>query len=127
MRDRLDVLKALADETRLRALCALRGGELCVCQLIALLELAPSTVSKHLSVLRSARLVDSRKDGRWMYYRLSREFRTPATGKLMALLFEDIERTDRITDDRKRMKSIAGESMDSLCRRLFSKSGKNCC
>jgi ArsR family transcriptional regulator, arsenate/arsenite/antimonite-responsive transcriptional repressor len=67
MRDRLDVLKALADETRLRALCALRGGELCVCQLIALLELAPSTVSKHLSILRAARLVESRKEGRWIY------------------------------------------------------------
>ncbi len=127
MRDRLDVLKALADETRLRALCALRGGELCVCQLIALLELAPSTVSKHLSVLRSARLVDSRKEGRWMYYRLSREFRTPSTGKLLALLFEDVERTGRIADDRKRMKAICDESMDLLCRRLFSKTGKNCC
>ncbi len=127
MRDRLDVLKALADETRLRALCALRGGELCVCQLIALLELAPSTVSKHLSVLRSARLVDSRKDGRWMFYRLSTEFRAPATGKLVALLFADIERTDRIADDRKRLKTICDESMDSLCRRLFFKTGKKCC
>ena len=121
MRDRLDVLKALADETRLRALCALTGGELCVCQLIALLELAPSTVSKHLSVLRNARLVDSRKDGRWMYYRLSKEFRAPATGKFLELLFNDLEKTDRITADARRLKEICSESMDSLCRRIFCK------
>lgn len=119
MQDTLDVLKALADENRLRTLCALRGGELCVCQLIALLELAPSTVSKHLSVLRSARLVESRKEGRWMYYRLSREFRSPSTGKLLGLLFEDLERADRIAADGKRLKTICNENMESLCKRLF--------
>lgn len=119
MRDTLDVLKAVADETRLRALCALRGGELCVCQLIALLELAPSTVSKHLSILRAARLVESRKDGRWMYYRLSKEFRTPSTGKWVELLFEDLESTDRMVADGKRLKEVCSESMDSLCKRIF--------
>lgn len=122
MRDTLDVLKALADENRLRALFALRGGELCVCQLIALLDLAPSTVSKHLSVLRSARLVDSRKEGRWMYYRLSTEFRSPSTGKILTLLFEDLERTERLIEDRKHLKKICGENMEVLCRRLFCKS-----
>lgn len=119
MRDRLDVLKALADETRMRALCALRDGELCVCRLIALLELAPSTVSKHLSILRAARLVESRKEGRWMYYRLAEEFRTPSTGKLLALLFKELESADRIVADEKRLKQICGESKESLCRKLF--------
>ena len=121
MRDTLDVLKALADETRLRALCALRGGELCVCRLIALLELAPSTVSKHLSLLRAARLVECRKEGRWIYYRLPRKFPGSSTGKLLALLFKDIEGTDRIVSDRKRLKTICKENMESLCRRLFCK------
>jgi ArsR family transcriptional regulator len=119
MRDTLDVMKALADETRLRALFALRSGELCVCQLIALLELAPSTVSKHLSILRSARLVESRKDGRWMYYQLSRKFRAPSTGKMVELLFKELEGTERIAADGKRLKEIGCESMESLCRRLF--------
>jgi len=119
MRDTLDVLKALADENRLRALFALRSGELCVCQLIALLELAPSTVSKHLSVLRSARLVDSRKEGRWMYYQLSRKFRAPSTGKMVELLFKELEGTEHIAADGKRLKEICGESVESLCRRLL--------
>jgi ArsR family transcriptional regulator len=121
MRDTLDVLKALADENRLRALFALRGGQLCVCQLIALLELAPSTVSKHLSVLRAARLVDSRKEGRWMFYRLSAQARARSAGKLLVVLFEDLERKDRLAEDRRRLKTICSESMESLCRRLFCK------
>ena len=64
----LNVTKALAEENRLRILLALGVEELCVCQIIELLELAPSTVSKHMSVLKQARMVDSRKDGRWTYY-----------------------------------------------------------
>jgi len=121
MQEIMDVLKALADENRLRALYALKGGELCVCQLIALLDLAPSTVSKHLTVLRSARLVESRKDGRWMYYCLSKEFRTPSAGKLLALLFKDMAKTRRIIEDRKNLKRICEEDMEKLCRRLFGK------
>ena len=121
MRAMMDMLKALADESRLRALCALRGGELCVCQLIALLDLAPSTVSKHLTILRSARLVESRKDGRWMYYRLSREFRAPSAGKILALLCKDTAKTPRMIEDRKKLKRICSEDMEKLCRRLFGR------
>ena len=70
MRSTLRITKALADIQRLRILMMLRTGELCVCQIIAVLGLAPSTVSKHLSILSGAGLVDSRKDGRWAFYRL---------------------------------------------------------
>lgn len=73
MRRLVRTTKALADEGRIRILGALKERELCVCQLIELLGLAPSTVSKHLSILRNARLIDSRKQGRWMYYRLAAE------------------------------------------------------
>ena len=64
--------KALGDAGRVRALGALRGGELCLCHLTELLELSPATVSRHMAVLTSAGLVQMRKDGRWHYYRLSR-------------------------------------------------------
>ena len=69
MRRTLSVTKALSDIQRLRILMMLRRGELCVCQIIAVLGLAPSTVSKHLSILSGAGLVDFRKEGRWAYYR----------------------------------------------------------
>ena len=67
----LAITKALSDEGRVRALVALRGGELCLCQIIDMLELAPSTVSKHMSILWQAGLVTRRKAGRWHYYRLA--------------------------------------------------------
>lgn len=69
----LAITKALSDEPRVRALLALREGELCLCQLIELLGLAPSTVSRHMSVLKQAGLIEQRKAGRWHYYRLPRE------------------------------------------------------
>ena len=67
----LAISKALSDETRVRALLSLREGELCLCQIIELLGLAPSTVSKHMDVLYQAGLVERRKEGRWHYFRLA--------------------------------------------------------
>ncbi len=67
----LDITKALSDETRVRALAALREGELCLCHIIGLLELAPSTVSKHMDLLVRAGLVDRRKAGRWAHFHLA--------------------------------------------------------
>jgi DNA-binding transcriptional ArsR family regulator len=55
MRDILSITKALSDENRVRILIALSHGELCVCQVIELMKLAPSTVSKHMSILKQAR------------------------------------------------------------------------
>jgi DNA-binding transcriptional ArsR family regulator len=70
MKDFMNITKALADESRVRMLMALRGGELCVCQITELFGFAPSTVSRHLSILHQAGLVESRKAERWVYYRL---------------------------------------------------------
>lgn len=64
MRVFLNITKALADENRIRALLALRQGELCVCQITGPFGLAPSTISKHLSILSQAGLLNSRKEGR---------------------------------------------------------------
>jgi DNA-binding transcriptional ArsR family regulator len=69
----ITITKALSDVNRVRILLALDGRELCVCQLIVLLGLAPSTVSKHLWILKQAGLVDLRKEGRWSYYHINYE------------------------------------------------------
>lgn len=69
------VMKALSDPHRVRALGMLSAGELCVCHLIDALHLAPSTVSKHMSILRQAGLVSGRKEGRWMHYALPEDDR----------------------------------------------------
>ena len=83
MREFMNITGALGDETRVRTLLALRKGELCVCQITELFGLAPSTVSKHLSILYQAGLVEARKEGRWMYYRLPGK-EAPASVQLAA-------------------------------------------
>jgi len=64
-------LKAMAHPVRLRMLAMLTTGELCVCQMTAVLDLAASTVSGHLADLRAAGLVQERKEGKWVHYRLA--------------------------------------------------------
>lgn len=71
MFDFMTTARALADENRIRILMALREREMCVCQVTGFLDLSPSTTSKHLSILRQARLIASRKKGKWVYYRLA--------------------------------------------------------
>jgi len=65
--------KALADQTRLRVIAVLRQRELCVCELCDALEATQSTLSTHLTLLRSAGITRTRKEGKWIYYRLSDE------------------------------------------------------
>lgn len=71
MKQVMRVNKALADAQRVRILMLLQAGELCVCQIVEVLGLAASTISKHLSILEDADLIAGRKDGRWAYYRLA--------------------------------------------------------
>jgi len=74
MRHHAQIFKALSDPIRLRIILLLQSeGELCVCDLMAVLGLPQSTVSRHLAYLKRSCLVDTRRHGIWMYYQLSRE------------------------------------------------------
>lgn len=117
MQQQLAVAKALADKNRLRALVALRGGELCVCQIVELLELAPSTVSKHMSILGQARLVDGRKDGRWVYYRLAGDRAPAAAQRAIEWACDSLKREPQIREDANRLKQILKLDPEALCRR----------
>lgn len=68
--DLVTVFRACADQTRLRILNLLRDGELCVCDLVDVLDVPQPTASRHLAYLRKAGLVVARKEGQWHYYRL---------------------------------------------------------
>ncbi len=84
---RVDQLfKALSDRTRLRIMCLLRGGELCVCDLVSALRVPQPRASRHLAYLRAAGLVFTRKEGYWTYYRLS-----PAANTLHSKLLECLD------------------------------------
>lgn len=67
-----ELLKALSDPTRLQILYLLRSSDLCVCEMMSLLEKPQSTLSHHLSILKNARLIKPRKEGVWIYYTLSK-------------------------------------------------------
>jgi ArsR family transcriptional regulator len=108
--------KALADETRIRIIGVLKGRELCVCQLIELFSLAPSTVSKHLSILKNARLISSRKQGRWMYYRLADDKRTPdQIIEALDWTVRSIAQTDQFGSDNNRIEEILLIDPEFLC------------
>ncbi len=115
MRELMAVTKALADENRVRILGSLQRGELCVCQIIELLDLAPSTTSKHLSLLRQARLIEGRKDGRWMYYRLADPDAPRFIHEALRWLREALSTSKRAVEDAKRIRAITRISPVTLC------------
>jgi ArsR family transcriptional regulator len=109
--------RALSDTNRVRALMALRGGELCVCQIIELLGLAPSTVSKHMSVLRQAGLVIGRKQERWMYYRLPDKNKcTEFADSAIKWAVSALETSDIVAQDKSRLLKITCQDLSKLCK-----------
>jgi DNA-binding transcriptional ArsR family regulator len=109
--------RALADPSRVTALSALAGRELCVCQLTELLALAPSTVSKHLAVLRQAGLVTSRKDGRWVYYRRVSGGGSGATRATLAWLDALIDESPDRGQQAERLDRVLAIPLETLCAR----------
>lgn len=116
MRDFLAIAKALSDASRVRILMFLRDGELCVCQVVEMLNLAPSTVSEHMAVLHRARLVEGRKDGRWMFYRLAGEDAPEPVREALSWLESSLAGDRQALDDMKRLKVIKRTPVKDLCR-----------
>lgn len=121
MRSTLRRTKALSDLQRVRILMLLRFGECCVCQILAVLALAPSTVSKHLSVLSAAGLVDSRKDGRWAYYRLPQGVALKEVKPVLKWLCEALKGDDSVARDGRKLQVALACPPESLCARRRKK------
>ena len=105
---RVDVMfRAFSDRTRLRILHLLLRGELCVCDIVSVLDVPQPTASRHLAYLRKAGLVQSRKDGLWNYYRLA-----PASSafheKLLECLAACIKDIPRLARDARRLNTCRG-------------------
>jgi ArsR family transcriptional regulator, arsenate/arsenite/antimonite-responsive transcriptional repressor len=120
LRETMAVTKALADENRVRMLLALRGGELCVCQITELFGLAASTISKHLSILYQAGLVDSRKEGRWIYYSLPGKRAAAPLRGITRWIHGTVAEDARLREDAARLKKVMAMDPVELCR-------KQCC
>lgn len=115
--------KALGDETRLRIMAMLEKQELCACQIIEVFELANSTISRHLSVLKQAGLLQSRKSGRWIYYAWS-QGDSEALKSTQNWLSKTVHNDPQIQADRQRIAEILKIDPEELCR---MQNGKNCC
>uniref|UniRef100_A0A832A2A2 ArsR family transcriptional regulator n=1 Tax=Desulfacinum infernum TaxID=35837 RepID=A0A832A2A2_9BACT len=105
----INILKALSDPNRLRAVMALRHfEELCVCEIKGMLGLATGTVSRHMDVLKKARLVKARKDGRWVYYSLSEEF----PRRILEWITQGIGDDPQVSRDRAHLAALRAEGTE---------------
>ena len=112
LKDLVGTAKGLAHPTRLRLLGMLATGELCVCQMTAVLELAPSTVSQHLSVLSRGGLLTDRKKGKLVFYRLRDDgARAALLPPILDLLAEDAQ----IAADREVVADLRRVPVAELC------------
>lgn len=117
MTELVRITKALADEQRLKLMAALGRREVCVCQLTELLKLAPSTVSKHLSILQQAGLIVGRKQGRWVHYRLAGREAGSLVRETLAWLHAAMRPNNDATRVRGRLAGILKMDPEELCRR----------
>lgn len=115
MRDLEIALKAAGDPTRTRILKLLEERDLCVCQVQAVLGLAPSTVSKHLAILKGAGLVEDRRDGRWIHYGIAPASHNPYAKAVLAMLRGPLDGDPIVVADRKRLREVRSVPLNELC------------
>jgi len=113
MKKTIEITKALADRNRLRIIIMLSWyEELCVCQIADVLKITMPSVSRHMSKLAVARLIESRKDGRWIYYRLSEEF----PFELLDWLEDNLSDSREIQNDRCILEKVLSEKSMDFCK-----------
>jgi ArsR family transcriptional regulator len=113
MKSYLKVFKALSDKNRLRIMKMLEVKPMCVCEITAVLNLAPSTVSKHLSLLHEAELIEDRKEARWVNYSLPRKSLFPFVSEMLKLLRRSLIDDPEVLADMEKAKKV---SRVELCR-----------
>jgi ArsR family transcriptional regulator len=109
------LLRALADETRLRCLLLLHAeGELCVCELTDALDVVQPKVSRHLATLRECEVVQDRRQGHWVHYRIRDDL--PAWARqMLAALATGADRQEPFAGDRRRLSQMAGRQGGRVC------------
>ena len=100
-----DLFSALADPTRLRLLNLMLQGEICVCFLVETLEEPQPKVSRHLAYLRRAGLVEVRREGKWMHYRIA-QLKDEDAGRVLDDVLRWLENEPQMKRDRSRLRSV---------------------
>lgn len=111
MRKLINSLRALSDEIRLRIINLLSTGELCVCEIVDTLQLPQSTVSRHLTILKNAGMVEDNKQGQWVFYKLT-------SGK------DDNSFIERLVDDEFNKLTVFKKDIQILQKRM--EKGRGC-
>jgi ArsR family transcriptional regulator len=113
MRSHSKIFKALSDKNRLRIVKMLEVKPMCVCEITAVLKLAPSTVSKHLSLLHGAELIEDRREGKWVNYYLPSKSQSPFAAEILKLLRSSLGDDADVQADSKKAKKV---NRADLCR-----------
>ena len=130
LRDYEMVMKAVADPTRVRILKLLEGGDLCACQIVSILELSQSTISKHFFLLRMAGLVRERPEKKWVHYSLNRSEGPRYARKILHCLKGWLDDDPVIDRDRKREALARELGPENICERgmrLPARRAAACC
>ena len=106
MRDLIKIFKALSDRNRLRILKMLEIKPLCVCEIAEVLQLAASTVSKHLSLLRDVNLIIDKKEGKWVIYHLNKSEAGEQIKKLLPELKAWLSTDPTILKDQEKVRTV---------------------
>jgi ArsR family transcriptional regulator len=97
--------RALADRTRLRLLNLMRDDEVCVCFFVEILKTNQPKISRHLAYLRRAGVVDARREGQWMHYRIA-EPADPTAARLLKDVMSWLANDQEMQRDRERLVKI---------------------
>ena len=111
MKNLTAIFKALSNETRLRIIKLLEHGELCVCDLVAALDMVQPKVSFHLRALKKARLLQDRKEGKWMHYRIDD---TDMFKRFLVLSVHEKINDEVLKDDKKRLEEFMKNKTECL-------------
>ncbi len=123
MNDIILIFKALSDKNRLRVFIALtKYDELCACQITELLKITGATASRHLGILINAGLIQSRKEGRWVYYKI---IRSNVNFETVLVWIKDMLKDDlEMLSDQKELEQIMSLEREIICKK---QRGESCC
>lgn len=107
----IEILKALADENRLRLFNLLALDEFCVCEIEVFLNMSQSNVSRHLSKLKSSGIIMSKKEAQWVHYRVSSQFREKYPG-LVSDILKSLALKPIIQEDKERVDQYKKQGLD---------------
>ena len=106
LKDAVRLHKALSDPNRIRIIKMLQIRSLCVCEITSILELATSTVSKHLQILRNANLIADFKEGKWVNFRLNEDGIDSEAAAVLSQLSDSLQDDRQIADDAERVNAV---------------------